>query len=292
MTRKRTRGVLAAALLAGLPLQAQVFMFDRDQMVRYTANNPFGRSEDGRPKVPDELLARLKELTVEDIFSVLPGKRFANQYEGNWRILHPGRKLVGRAVTVQFMPTRPDVAELAEQEAKAKGVRNTHQRVIDTLQPGDVLVADMFGKIEQGTIIGNNLATSILAATGTGLVVDGAIRDLETIFTLDMSIYFRDAHPSAIGNVMVTGVNIPIRIGNATVLPGDVVFGDREGVYFIPPQFVQEIVERGEETNIRDAWNREKLLSGKYKSTDIYPRPRDPELIKDFEEFKKKRLGK
>ena len=291
MSKNRLRGVFAAMFLLSLPLQAQVFTFSRDQMIRYTANNPYGRFEDGRPKVPDALLEKVKGLSVEEIWGVLPGAKYFNQYEGNWQVLHPGRKLVGRAVTVQFLPSRPDVAGVAEQEAKANGVSNTHQRVIDMLGPNDVMVADMFGKPEGG-LIGDNLATAIFAATGTGLVVDGSIRDLEGIFPIDMSIYYRAAHPAAIKDVMVTGVNIPVRIGNATVMPGDIVFGDREGVYFIPPQFVQQIVDKAEETHIHDEWTKAKLMTGKYKSSEIYPRPKDPALQKEYDEYKKKRLGR
>src|SRR4029077_4561579 len=196
-------------------------------MVEFTAPNPFGRFEDGRPKVPDELLEKCKGLSAEEVWAVLPGEKFRNQYEGNWQILHPEKKLVGRAVTAQFMPYRPDVADVPEAEARAKGLgHNSHQRVIDTLKPGDVMVVDLFGKLEGGTIVGDNLATAIYVATKTGLVVDGAVRDLEGIYPIDMAVSFRGAHPTPIGNVMLTGVNVPIRIGNATVMPGDVVFGD------------------------------------------------------------------
>jgi len=276
-----------------LPAGAQVFTFTREQMIEYTGKNPFERFADGRPKVPDALLDKCKGLSVEEVWAVLPGAHYRNQYEGNWRILHPERKLVGRAVTAQFMPYRPDVGEVSEAKAHAKGLgRNANQRVIDTLGPGDVLVVDLFGKIEDGTMVGDNLATAVYAATKTGLVVDGAIRDLEGIYPLDMSVYIRGVHPTPIGNVMLTGVNVPIRIGGATVMPGDIVFGDREGIYFIPPQFVKEILDRAEETHVHDEWTKMKLLTGKYKSSEIYPSPSDPALKKEYEEYKKQRLGK
>src|SRR5690242_18066777 len=176
------------------PSRAQVFTFTREQMIEYTANNPYPRSEDGRPKVPDALLEKCKDLSAEEVWAVLPGEKFRNQYEGNWQILHPEKKLVGRAVTAQFMPYRPDVAEVPEAEARAKGLgHNSHQRVIDTLKPGDVMVVDLFGKLEGGTIVGDNLATAIYVASKTGLVVDGAVRDLEGIYPIDMALYFRGA---------------------------------------------------------------------------------------------------
>jgi regulator of RNase E activity RraA len=279
-------------LLCPIVAPAQVFTFTHEEMLRYTARNPFERFEDGRPKVPDAILEKVKGLSAEEVWAVLPGAHFPNQYEGNWRILHPDRKLVGRAVTAQFMPIRPDVADISEAEAKAKGLgHNGNQRVIDTLKPGDVLVVDLFGKIEEGTLVGDNLATAIFAATGTGFVVDGAIRDLDGIQPIDMSVYCRGVHPTPIRNVMLTGVNVPVRIGSATVMPGDVVFGDSEGVYFIPPELVKQVVDKADETHVHDEWTKMKLLTGKYKSSEIYPSPSDPALKKEYEEYKKQKLG-
>ncbi len=290
-TIKTMGAVLVLAMVA--PSRAQVFTFTREQMIKYTAKNPYDRFEDGRPKVPDSLLEKARELTAEEVFAVLPKASFPNQFEGNWKLLHPGKKLVGRAVTAQFMPHRPDVADVSEGEAKTKGLApNANQRVLDMLEPGDVLVVDLFGKIENGTMVGDNLATYIYARTKTGFVFDGAVRDLEGIYPLEMAGYFRGVHPSAIGNVMLTAVNTPVRIGNATVMPGDVVFGDREGVYFIPPQLLQEILDKAEITHIHDEWTKAKLLTGRYKSSEIYPTPKSPELKQEYEDYLKKKRGK
>ncbi len=277
-----------------LAASAQVFTFTREQMVKYTDKNPFGRFDDGRPKVPDNLLEKFKAMSVEEVWGVLRGGQYANQFEGGLQVLHPGQKLIGRAVTAQFMPARGDVQQVAEAEARARGgVGPANQRVIDTLQPGDVLVVDLFGKIEGGTIVGDNLALYVQTATKTGgIVVDGAIRDLEGIFPLGMQIYFRGVHPSAIASVMLTGVNVPVRIGGATVMPGDVVFGDRTGVYFIPPHLVQEIVDKADDVHIHDQWTQEKLRTGKYKSAEIYGSPRDPALKQEYEEYRKQRRAK
>jgi len=284
--------LVVATLLLSCPVRAQVFTFAKEQMIRYTARNPFGRFEDGRPKVPDELLEKVKGLSSEEVWTVLPAAGFPNQYEGNWQLLHPGTKLVGRAVTAQFMPLRPDVSEVAEAEGQARfGGRSANQRVIDLLQPGDVVVVDLFGKVDGGTFVGDNLATYIYAVTRTGMVIDGAVRDLEGIFPIDMAAYFRAVHPSAIRNVMLTGYNIPVRIGNATVMPGDVVFGDREGVSFIPPHLVEKVLDRAEQTHIHDEWTKEKLSSGKFKSSEIYSSPTSPALKQEYEEYRKKRMA-
>ena len=282
----------ALALCVFLPAAwSQIFTFSREQMIKYTEKNPYDRFPDGRPKVPDELLERFKELTSEEVWAALPKPDYANQFEDGWQILHPGKKLVGRADTAQFMPYRADVAQVAEAEGKARfGGRSPNQRVIDQLQAGDVIVVDLFGKIEDGTFVGDNLATYIQTVTGTGIVVDGGIRDLEGIFPLGMPVYYRGAHPTAIRNVMLTGYNIPIRIGKATVMPGDVVFADREGVWFIPPHLVEKVLEYAERTRIHDEWTQQKLRTGKYKSSEIYSTPTDPELKKEYEEYLKKRL--
>jgi len=259
-------------------------------MLEYTAKNPYGRFEDGRPKVPDELLAKFNDISAEEIWSVLQ-RRYPNQYEGEFRILHPDKKLIGRAVTAQFMPYRPDVAEPAEAAARARGGgHNSHQRVIDMLQPNDVPVFDLFGKVEGGTVTGDNLATAIYVATKTGFVVNGSIRDLDGIFEIPMALYYRNVHPTPIAGVMLTGVNIPIRIGHATVMPGDVVFGDREGVYFVPPEEVKDVLDRAEITHIHDEWTKKMLDTGKYKSSEIYPSPSDPALKKEYQDYLKKRL--
>jgi 4-hydroxy-4-methyl-2-oxoglutarate aldolase len=275
---------------------AQVFTLTHDQFLRYTSGNPYDRFPDGRPKVPDDVLDKVRGLSIEEVWSVLPEKGYRNQFEGNWQIMHPDRKLVGRAVTVQFMPMRPDIAGPMTEDAKAKGVAGIppHQRVLDMLQPGDVLVVDLFGQVEGGTIVGDNLATAIFAATGTGFIVDGGIRDMEGIFPIGMPVYYRGSHPSAISyqRVMLTGVNIPVRIGNATVMPGDVVLGDRGGVYFIPPQFVKEIVDKAEVTHVHDEWTKDKFMKGHYKSSDLYSSPRIPALKQEYEEYRKKKLGK
>jgi regulator of RNase E activity RraA len=270
---------------------AQIFALDKDQMIRLTASNPYERFTDGRPKVPDALLEKVKGLTQEEVWGVLPGKGYPNFYEGNWMVLHPGKKLVGRVVTAQYMPVREDLNKISDEEAsKRKWSRSPNQRVIDQLQKGDVLVVDLFGKVEGGTFVGDNLATAIFAATGNGFVIDGAVRDLDGIFPLDMGAYFRNVHPSAIRGAMLTGFNVPVRIGNSTVMPGDVILGDREGVSFIPPHLVQDVLNKAEETHIHDEWTKEKFLTGKYKSTDLYPTPADPALKKEYEEYKAKRL--
>jgi 4-hydroxy-4-methyl-2-oxoglutarate aldolase len=283
---------LGLSMALAATLHAQLFTFTKDQLLAYTSQNPFERFEDGRPKVPDALIERARGLSAEEILAVLPGKGYRNQYADGFQVLHPGKKLVGRAFTVQFMPVRPDVEDVMTANAKKAGItRLSNQYAIDMLQPGDVLVVDLFGKKEGGTIVGDNLFYYVMKATKNGgLVVDGAIRDLEGIAQQPMPAYFRHAHPTAIGNVMLTGINIPVRIGEVTVMPGDLVVGDREGLYFVPPQLVTAVVDNADTIHIHDEWTRMKFDTGKYKSSEIYGSPRDPELKKEYEAFLKQRL--
>jgi len=283
----------ATLALSSTVLHAQLFKLTREQVTEITADNPFERFPDGRPKIPDALIERAKGLSAEEVWAVLPGKNYRNQWADGFELLHPGQKMVGRAFTAQFMPTRPDIMGALTARAEKDGIgAYTHQYALDLLQPGDVFVADLFGKHAEGTIVGDNLFYYIYKATkGAGLVVDGSVRDLEGLAPVPMPAYFRHSHPTPIRDVMLTGINIPVRIGEATVSPGDLVFGDREGVYFIPPSQVETILDRADETHIHDEWTKKKFDEGKYKSREIYGSPSDPALKKEYADYLAKRLA-
>jgi 4-hydroxy-4-methyl-2-oxoglutarate aldolase len=287
--------VLWAVIVFITPALAQINSLTREEMIKYTAQNPFDRFPDGRPKVPDALLKEFNNMSSEEFMVAGRGAGGgpAVTFVSGLQVLNPGRKLIGRAVTLQLMPTRPEVAgpDAADWKKNGNAAPLNHQSALDVLQAGDVIVIDAGGNIGAGGIIGDNLAYYIWKKTGAGFVIDGAIRDLEGIATFDMAGYFRAAAPPAIQGLMVTGINVPVRIGNATVMPGDVVFGDREGVNFIPPQSVQALVDNAIITHIHDEWTRMKFDQNKYKSTEIYSSPKDPALIQEYEEFLKQKLG-
>lgn len=284
--------IFVTSLLASTCSHAQLFTFSKQELTDYTAKSPFDRLPDGRPKVPDAMVQRARSLSSEEVWSGLQMEGFKNQYADGFHVLYPGKTMVGRAFTMQFMPLRADVDEVAKNKAKQRGLPGlTNQTAIDMLQPGDVLVVDLFGKKVDGTIVGDNLFYYVMKAThGGGLVVDGAIRDLDGIATIDMPAYFRSADPTPIGNVMLTGINVPIRVGGVTVMPGDLVVGDREGVYFIPPQFVKDVLDHADEIHVHDEWTKKKFDEGKYKSSEIYGSPKDPKLQQEYREYLKKRL--
>ena len=287
--------LLLAFLACSLPCWAQLDGFGKDELIKYTAKNPFERFPDGRPKVPDKYIEMLKGASSEMLWGPLRAAEFHHQWSGGWQIVHPEKKLVGRVFTAVFMPIRPDVNDIIEEDAKTRKLgKNNNQRVIDALRPGDVLVVDMFGKIEGGTFAGDNLTAAIHGATGNGFVIDGGVRDLDGIYPQNIPVYVRGFHVSAIKDVMLMGINVPIRIGQTTVMPGDIVVGDREGLSFIPPHVVQQAAERAKITELHDIWTKGKLSTGKWKASELYPRPSDPKLVEEYEQWlakEKKKLG-
>jgi len=260
----------AALLFVTFCAQAQ-FMLTKEQMIAYTKANPYERFEDGRPKVPDALLEKVKGLITEEVFGTLGGKNFPNQFTGDFKILNPGKRLVGRALTVQFMPTRPDVAEAIQAEATKLGIKRRlgNQTPMEMLGPNDVIVVDLFGKTDAGTFVGDKLAYYIWKTTGTGMVVDGGMFWLGKIIPTGMPAYYRGTGPRALSGVMLTGVNIPIRIGSGVVMPGDVVLGRDGGVIFIPPQLAEQVVRSSEITRLRDEFGHARLRAGVYTAGQI-----------------------
>jgi regulator of RNase E activity RraA len=246
------------------------------------------RFKTGRPKVPDQLLKRMKMVTTEEAWGVLAGQGYHFQYEGDWLNLHPERRIVGRAVTCRYVPHRPDMNELVQAEgARYKRIGGQNSWVIDTLVKGDVLVVELFGKIVRGTFIGDNLGTAISTRTGgTGVIIDGSIRDDQRVRRLPFNVLCKGVHPTAIGEVTMVEMNGPVRIGQATCMPGDVVLATQTGVVFIPPQFAREVVERSENIRLRDYWGKMSIREGRYTPGEV-DRKWSDQMVKAFEKWKK-----
>lgn len=264
-----------------------------ENIIALTPQHTGERLADGRPAISDDLLARARLVTPEEAWSILSRKHgYTFQFEGGWHVLHPDRVLVGRAVTAVFMPLRPDLDDVVMKWGAARGWsprQNTW--VIDNLIRDDVVVVDLFGKLKDGTFAGDNLATAIKTRTGTGMVVDGAIRDARQVAELDdFNAFVRGIDPSAIADVTLVGVNLPIRIGGATVLPGDLVLGTSAGVTFVPPHIVEEIVLYSEETRLRDEFGKQRLSEGTYTSSQIDVQVWEAEIQADYERWKERRL--
>lgn len=245
----------------------------REDLIDITALNPFDRFPDGRPCVPETILARMQHVTTEQAWGVLREHGYHRQFEGNWMQTHPGVIIVGRAVTAQFVPHRPDYHAAVQQAGLAEGrsgIGGQNSWIIETLQLHDVMVVDIFGKIKDGTVVGDNLGTAVRSRTRAGAVIDGGIRDYQGLVQLeDVNFFVRGVDPTAIADVTLAGINIPIRVGGVTILPGDVILGTPTGVIVIPPHLVQEVVEKSEEIRVRDEFGKQRLAEGTYTSGEI-----------------------
>src|SRR5580700_280860 len=220
--------ILLDLFALAIPGYAQLDLFSTQQRIEFTPDWYGDRFPDGRPNVPDSVLSRLKDVTADEAWDVLQDAGYRNQFEGGWKVINPGQRLVGRVVTAVFMPRRPDVDSVIQANGKKENrIGDENSWIIDVLKPGDVLVVDLFGKIRNGTIVGDNLSTAIYAKSHNGLIVNGAVRDVTGIQEIPgFQVYTRGVDPSALENVMLTGINVPIRIGDVTVMPGDIAIGD------------------------------------------------------------------
>ena len=268
-------------LLAATPLaEAQPGVLTKEQLIEYTPDWKGERFADGRPKVPDAILDRMKSVTLEEAWAVVTGAGFSHQYEDHWVSIHPGQVLVGRALTSQWLPGRPDILRVIEDKGRQQGrVGGTNAWPVDMLQPRDVYVSDHFGLKENGASVGDNVGSAIYAKSGNGIVYDGAVRDINGLremeqFTsfvrsYDPSHHIGNASAGARLNSTMIGINIPIRIGGAFVMPGDVVLGRDGGVILIPPQLAEQVVRSSEITRLRDEFGHARLRARVYTAGQI-----------------------
>jgi 4-hydroxy-4-methyl-2-oxoglutarate aldolase len=263
--------IISLSLLPSPPALAQLDLFSKEQRIEFTPQWQGDRFSDGRPNVADSVLARLKDVTADEAWDVLQDAGYKNQFESSWKVINPGPRLVGRVVTAVFMPQRPDVDSVIHANGKKENrIGDENSWIIDILKPGDVLVVDLFGKIRYGTIVGDNLSTAIYAKSHNGLIVNGAVRDVTGIQEIPgFQVYTRGVDPSALENVMLTGINVPIRIGDVTVMPGDIAIGDPEGITFVPPQLAGKVADDTEMDHLIDEWGHRMLREGKYTPGQI-----------------------
>jgi len=283
MNKKIT--ILVAFVVCSLTITAQRVGSSPEYIKALTAEWKGERFPDGRPKVPDALLERLKALSMEEVWGVLRNKGFQNQYESDWHIIRPDQVMTGRVVTAQYMPSRPDLEKqvkeqgIAENRAQKGG---TNSWPIDVLVPGDVYVADGFGKIVDATLIGDNLGNAIYANSQNGVIFNGSVRDEQGLLEIEgFNGWIKGSDPSYIKDMMLTSINAPIRIGRAIVLPGDVVLANKFGVIFIPAYLLEDLVVTSEITGLRDEFGHLRLREGKYLPGQIDSRWSE-EIREDF----------
>ena len=252
-------------------VNAQLIVPDHNEIVALTPKWGGERFPDGRPKVAADILERVKSISLEEAWAVLRNNGYYNQFAGEWDMIHPHRVMSGRAMTAQYMPKRAVIREALEAEGAEQGrVGDMVNWPIAQLVEGDLYVADSYGKMNEGPIIGDNLGVSIYAKSKNGVVFNGTLRDLEGLEEIEgFNAFVKGWHPSYQMQMMLTGINVPIRIGEATVIPGDVVLAKRGGVVFIPPHLAEEIVLKGEFIALKDEFGHICLRAGKYSSGEI-----------------------
>ena len=270
---KKNITLILLLVLAGISSYGQRVGSSPEYIKALTSEWKGERFPDGRPKVSDAILARLKNISMEEAWGVLRGKGYMNQYEGNWEIIWPDSAMTGRVVTAQYIPQRPDyqnyVKEQGKQESRAqKG--GTNSWPIDMLTTGDVYVADGYGKIADGTLIGDNLGNSIYAKSQRGVIFYGSVRDVEGLSEIKgFNAWTKGSDPSFIFQMMLSSINAPIRVGRATVMPGDVVLAKKYGVIFIPAHLADDLVLQSEVTALRDEFGHQRLREKKYLAGEV-----------------------
>ncbi len=262
---------------------AQQITLTKDQIIAITPEWKGERFSDGRPHVSDQMLERLKNISLEEAWGILRNKGYNNQFEGDWMLLKPDQVLTGRALTVQYLPKRPDYDNFIKEKGKAeKRIGGFNSWPIDMLKPGDVYVADGYGKIIDGTLIGDNLGNSIFTKSKNGVIFYGSVRDTEGLEKIDgFSAWIKGYDPSYIQEMMLGGINVPIRIGRTTVLPGDAVLAKKGGIVFIPAHLIADLIINAEFIALRDQFGHQRLREGKYTPGQIDQQWTD-DIKKDF----------
>ncbi|MEO5890625.1 MAG: RraA family protein [Ferruginibacter sp.] len=275
--------LIFALLFCKMYCIAQNVTLTAEQVKLLTPDWTGERSPDGRPKPTDRILNRLKKVSLEEAWGYLRNKGYQNQFEGDWMVIRPDSTMVGRVVTAQYMPARPDFDKIIKDKGKTEGrIGGTNSWPIDVLKDGDIYVADSYGKIVDGTLIGDNLGNAIYTKSHKGVIFYGSVRDIEGLEDIQgFNGWVKGYDPSYIQQMMLAGINVPIRIGRATVLPGDVVLAKKTGIVFIPAALLEDLVLNSEFVQLRDAFGHLRLREGKYTPGEIDTQWTEP-IKKDF----------
>lgn len=291
--------ILAAAMVLSLNTVRGQNIGSTPEYIRALTSDWEGeRFADGRPRVSDDLLERLKKITIEEAWAELIELGYHNQFEGDWKLINDDESatMTGRAVTAQFMPERADLEKFVINQGKLEGraweQRRTVSWAISTLVEGDVYVADGYCKPSYGTVIGSNLGSGVFSRSKRGVVVYGNVRDMEGLRRIKgFNGWIKGSDPSYMRKTLLTGINYPVRIGQATVLPGDAVLAKKDGVIFIPPHLLEHIVLTGEVTRLFDQFGQQRIREGKYSAGAVDSVWTD-EIKQDFRQWAKDNPGK
>ncbi len=234
-----------------------------------------------RPEVTDDALEELRSVPLEVIFSAVG--EYRTNYARGFQSTRPGERLVGRALTMRFLPPRPDLTRAANILAEeGNWDRRYYSRASEEARPGDVVVAEL-GGVDGHNLFGDMGAMGIQMRGAAGIVIDGGMRDLTGLQADRFEGFpvlhrFSDPHTTSWLGVEY---NAPVRVGGVTVLPGDIVVGDDGGVFFFPPELLDDVLAAAEESEAMEEFQRELLEEKSYRFRDIYPLA--PPLREEYE---------
>lgn len=199
-----------------------------------------------------QMRERLKRLATTELSDALDSLGLRGAVYGVRPMWDGCTKIVGRAVTVKIT---------AAGITKAK--HHLGVRAIEAAEPGDVIVIDNGGRIDT-SCWGGILATAAQVKGISGVVIDGACRDVDDYVELGFPVYARGAVPmTARGRIMEQDFNCLIQCGGVQVRPGDVVVADRSGVVIVPQEKLEEVVAKAEELLAREQEMIAEIRAGK-----------------------------
>ncbi|MCT1367002.1 fumarylacetoacetate hydrolase family protein [Kocuria sp. HSID16901] len=206
--------------------------------------------------LPDDIRARLLQTPTAGLSAQLRQRGLNQVSIEGVRPAQAGTKLVGVAKTLRFVPAREDLFK------KFGGGYNAQKQAFDSVQPGEVIVIEARGEAGSGTL-GDILALRARSNGAAGVVTDGGVRDSAAVREIGLPVFSTAAHPAVLGRKHVPWESdVAVACGNATVVPGDVIVGDDDGVIVIPRESLEEVLNAAEAKEIQDAWVAERVAEG------------------------------
>lgn len=228
----------------------------------------------------EPLLEKLRAVTVEAVWAALQDRGYENCFIGNLTVVHPDLTMVGRARTLRYVPYRPDL----EEELLRQSPHALNKIAVEDSQPGDVLVVDAFGRID-AAFAGDIILGRFFHKHGAGVVVEGAVRDLTFLRSINLPLYTRAAHAAAsTGRLLGLEQQVPVHVAGVCVRPGDFLLGDSEGVVVIPAGLAEEVIAEAAALDEKEVFLRSKIEQG---ATLRETYPPNAEIQAEYEKTRK-----